>query len=745
MGAVYRARDLELDEIVAIKMIRRAMLAVPGTLERFRQEVKLARKVTSAHVARTFDIGEHDGERFLTMELVEGESMAEERLRTGRVPLARALDLAAQICRGLEAAHAAGVVHRDLKPENVLVGRDGVAKITDFGVAVARADVSAHDGLAGTPAYMAPEQVTGDVVDGRADLYALGVMLFEMLAGELPWKGTSAEALAVARVGSRAPDLGARRPDLPREAADLVCALLAPDREARPRSAREVLALVGRIPRGVERPSFPSEPRTYSGARLRGLRTVAVLPLENGGAEADGYLADGVTDDLVDALSTTRGLRVLGRGAAEERARGAARHDPIALGRALGVEAVVLGAVRRDGEVVEVRARVVSTDDGFQVWASRFRHPLGELVAAGPEVARAVASALGVEPRRRAPLARDPLAVDLYLRARQAYGTFALEGVQRALVLLSEALARFPDDPMLLSGYAMARMTDLAMRPGTEEEVRSALGVAERAKRLAPDLAEPHVALANLHLHAGDGVRAARDARLALSRSPSSADAHLVLGRLVLECSRPLDAIPHFEAASAIDPRIKQAAGELARAHALLGAWNESDAAIERSRSDTEEQPYLYWVNRFRFRMWRCAAEGAPEEGMREVVTAARAGASATHRVVLGFSELVVARDPTLYGERFEQAFGGVGSTPRRRAFLLQLRAEMASHLGRDEDVAGAVVASVAAGLTDLAWLERCPMLARVRDDERVGAARLAVASRAEAALSALAEDDADR
>src|SRR5689334_13182235 len=170
MGVVYRAHDHELEEVVALKVLHRDLMRSPEMLTRFRKEVKLARRVTSPNVARTFDIGEHQGERFLTMELVEGESLAAELEREGVLSTARVFAIAAEVCSGLSAAHAVGVVHRDLKPDNVLLAKDGGVKITDFGIAKARTDATRTQDPTGTPAYMAPEQVIGEgTSDPRVD------------------------------------------------------------------------------------------------------------------------------------------------------------------------------------------------------------------------------------------------------------------------------------------------------------------------------------------------------------------------------------------------------------------------------------------------------------------------------------------------------------------------------------------------------------------------------------------------
>ena len=189
-GTVYRARDTELGEIVALKLLHRDLLRAPGVLDRFRSEVRLSRKVTHKNVARMFDIGEHAGEKFLTMELIEGESLATvmgaDIGQTHALPLSRTIAIATEVCAGLAAAHEVGIVHRDLKPENIMLAKDGRVLITDFGIARMQQQPdkpSAAAEFVGTPAYMSPEQAEGaDKIDARSDLFSLGVMLFERIS-----------------------------------------------------------------------------------------------------------------------------------------------------------------------------------------------------------------------------------------------------------------------------------------------------------------------------------------------------------------------------------------------------------------------------------------------------------------------------------------------------------------------------------------------------------------------------------
>ena len=732
MGAVYRARDLELDELVALKMLRRELVAVPGILERFRQEVKLARKVTSPHVARTFDIGEHEGEKFLTMELVDGESLADEIERAGAMPVARVAAIAADVCNGLAAAHAASVVHRDLKPENVLLGRDGSIKITDFGIATAQADVRSTHGISGTPAYMAPEQVTADAkIDARADIYAFGLMLYEMLTGEIPWKGDSAFAVASARLLAGPPDVRALRPDVPTALAELVLRCMAKDRNERPGDARDLVETLTRLARASEPPAPPlAQPATPLLARPAHVKTIAVLPLRNRGAADDDYLADGLTDDLIDSLSMVRGLRVCSRGAVM-RFKGDGG-DPREIGRALGVNVFVDGSVRRESELLRVSVRLVSVDDAFQLWAKRFDRPASDLLAVSDEVAHAIAGALDVEAAHKPAAARDPAVVDLYLRARHAYFTFGVAGTERAVALFEQALVIAPDDPLILAGAALAQMAFITMHPDMGQGFRKAVTVAERAVAIAPELADGHIALANLRLHDGRDTEAVHEALLAMAAAPSNAEAHCLLGRFYAESGSTAKAVAQLEIAQSLDPRLDLAIAEHARVHALLGEWELAEARLDLMLRNAADSPFVYWGNLFRFRMW----ERNPTKDAR-LIAAANASPGSQKGSIAGLLRLIEGRDASAYEAELDRWLV-LPNSKRRHAFFAQLKAEMAAFKGLAEPCLQAILAADELGLTDVLWIDRCPLFDFVRADPRFAEARAHIAARANAILAAI-------
>jgi TolB-like protein/Tfp pilus assembly protein PilF len=740
MGTVYRARDSELDEIVALKLLRREVMDQSGMLDRFRQEVKLARRVTHRNVARTYDIGESEGDKFLTMEFVEGEARSARLTREGALPARCRDDGGGRDLRGSAGgarggrraprpqagqraprARRAGRGHRLRDRAGALRGRR--AREVTMGLAL------------GTPAYMAPEQVEGATdLDERADIYALGAMLYECVTGERAWSGETIWALAAARLMQPPPDPRVKRPDLPTAAAELVLRCMARRRDDRFASTAQVAAALASMTMPAQR-SRPSVPPLAPAPIDSDAKTVAVLPFQNLGAPGDDYVADGLSDDLLDALSMTPGLRVLARGAVAKY-RGETR-DARNVGRDLRVQVVVDGSVRRAGDMLRVSARVVSVADGFQLWAKRFDRPEKEVLTMSDEAANAIAEALTARrtaPARAAP--SDARAVDLYLRARHAFRRGWREDTKESIALFEQALALAPDDPTILAGYARAQLRrflfDTEASDALEAEVKGRTS-AERALALAPRLGEAHAALANLKWMMGDHVGCARDLREAIRIAPGSQDVNELYGRLLLEAGRPERAVDILAAAAALDSTLDITNGDLMRARVFVGDWTTFDAGLEREPT-TEAQASLHFFLFARLASWR--RDKVAASMLRRQVEKRR---FALHDEVLRI--LGVIETDTLPDDMQQQlAVWGrvIGRARRRPMFFRQLAAEMHAYVREDAATVHAIGEADGLGLIDVTWLDRCPLFAPIRDAPLFVAVRDRIAARAREALDVL-------
>ncbi len=739
MGSVYRARDRELDEIVALKMLNAELIGSEAMLERFRREVKLARRIAHPNVARVHDIGEHAGQRFLTMEFIAGQSLGTKLGREPRLSLGRAVSLALGICAGVSAAHAAGVVHRDLKPDNVMLKDDGQPVVTDFGIArsVQQHDVkqTALGAVVGTPAYMAPEQVEGSSVDERTDVYALGVLLFELLTGRLPFEGDSPYVVAAKRLSEPAPDPRQARADIPDAVARVVLTCLARDPAHRYASVDALAsALAAAAPTELPASASPARASLAPASTLESAeRTVAVLPFTNSGTADDAFVAEGLSEDLIDTLSVTRGLRV--KPLAVAAAVAAANTDPQAAGRELGVEVVVSGSVRRRSDTLRVTARVMTVSDGFQLWAERFDRPASDALVISDEVAKAITRALTVE--SNAPAVRsaptDPLAIELYLRGRADMRKLDHGSFERAMALFREAHDRAPDDATILAAYARACARAWFYGGDLENLGTRARELSAEAVRRAPSSPESLLVRATVAFADADVSEMAEPLLLARRLAPALAEAHELYGRLRVEVGPVEAGLAALRRAHELDPALEGTKFELARTLALLGSWDEAEVVMKQLR---EASPSVLLPVLARFALWGHGRETflsskivQPEErpGPMAFVHATRSALS-TGRVDQAIDAAIA--HASLDSQR-----------PRRFAvFLFQIMAELHAHVGNHPTALVGLQRSVDAGLLDLTWLDHAPTLASLRALDRFAELRAIVAQRAEGARRALGD-----
>ncbi|MBX7081306.1 MAG: protein kinase [Nannocystaceae bacterium] len=731
MGSVHAVLDTQLGERVALKLLEQA--GNDEAVERFRREVRLSRRVTHRNVARIFDIGEAAGRHFLTMELVEGGSL-QAQLCGSPMPLARACALVAQVARGLAAAHEVGVIHRDLKPGNVLVDPRGRAVVTDFGIACALAgDVRlTREGGSwlGTPAYMSPEQVRGDAIEARSDLYALGVMFYELLTAALPFPEDSPVAAAIARLDREPIDATTRVP-LPTPIAALLRSLLSRQPEGRPASALEVAAVLdGFAGDAVEAsPSPTSSPGAASvhaamsptvapapatvASTATVARRVAVLPFRYRGPTDDAYLADALTDELIDLLSRTRGLRVAARSASVAADTSA---DSRGIGRQLGVDVLVEGTVQRAADAVRISARLIEVESGFQTWSDRFDGALVDVFELQDRLAKRIAETLRVQifVSERGP-AVPAEAMELYLRARAAMRRADLggEGPDGSCVLLERALALAPDFRAAIAAAALTseRLWFVpSMLPATDRQARAEVAVA-RALAEASDFPETHLAAARLAMQKADYVAVATEIGQTLAQAPTYAPAHEVLGALQCEAGRPLEGIRRLRLAAELDPTLGRLLVYEARHHEMRGDRDKADLVLAEVDRRVGAHEISVAGLRARIAGWR-----KDFDAMRQIRQAYERVGDAPMFIELLFALALDGSDPAVIFEALRSRIGVL--SPRFRAMVCQLAAEAAALVG-ELDIADEFVGrSADETLVDLEWMEHCPVLAGLRERE---------------------------
>ena len=555
MGEVYRAHDTRLDRDVAVKVLPAAVADDPEALARFEREAKAIAALSHPNVLSIYDVGRERGVSYVVTELLDGDTLR-VRLEGGALPPRKAIAYATQLVDGLAAAHARGIVHRDLKPENVFITRDDRVKLLDFGLALVaevreagpeaktRLDVTRPHTVLGTVGYMSPEQVRGERADARSDLFAFGVVLYEMLTGRQAFAaGSAAETMSAVLRDDPAPLIEGGAP-VPGQLDRLVRRCLEKVPDERFQSARDLsFALATVSATAAEGPS------------------IAVLPFTDLSREGDQeYFCDGLAEELIDALARLDGLRVVARTSSFQfRDKG---HDLRAIGERLRAKTVLEGSVRTAGSRLRVNAQLIDTEDGYHLWSQRYDRTMDDVFAVQDEIAQAVVRKLEIEllGRGDAPLVTpqtDNLeAYNLVLKGRHHLVRLTGAAMDKSLECYRQALALEPDYAQAHAGIAQVQ----AFRPlislaAPHEVMPQAKAEALTALALDETVAEAHFALALVHhWYEWNWADAERTFRRALALGPGDAFARSMWAHVPGLLGRADESVAEARAAARQDP-----------------------------------------------------------------------------------------------------------------------------------------------------------------------------------------------
>ncbi len=642
MATVYLAQDLKHERPVALKVLRPALAMSMGP-DRFRREITTAARLQHPHILSVHDSGETDGLLWYTMPYVRGESLRDRLKRDRRLPLDEALRITSEAGRALDYAHREGVIHRDIKPENILLTLDGDTLVADFGIARALGSPSENRltqaGLAlGTPAYMAPEQATGERgVDARTDQYSLAIVCYEMLVGRPPFEGSTGAAVIARRFTSPIPVVRALRPEVPEPAERALQRAMALDPADRFGSVAEFVRALGAaaastpvtgvpaIPESVVSPPPASVParrpwlipaalalvavlvagalalRRAGGAAggEEGAANIrlAVLPFENLGDSGNAYFADGVADAVRGKLTELGGLQVIARSSSTEY-RGSAK-TPQQIGRELGARYLLTGTVRwaraaNGTSRVEVSPELVDLGAGSAPtsrWQESFDASLTDVFKVQSDIASKVATALDValgageaDALGRTPTA-NLAAYDAYLQGEAIRAASAdLGSLRRAAARYEDAVKRDPVFALAWARLAAARGALYGYGAPDPAVARGAMDALARAQRLAPTAGA--TAMAEYEVQIGlhrDPAAALAAVKPALARAPNDAMLLRVVAAAELSLGRLPSAREHAERAVALDPRSPLAFVTLGDVEARLGRWTEVRATYQRA------------------------------------------------------------------------------------------------------------------------------------------------------------------
>jgi serine/threonine protein kinase/Flp pilus assembly protein TadD len=582
MGVVYKAQDLKLDRRVAIKFLPQHLSTAAESKARFLQEARATAALNHPNILSVYEIDEQGGGMFMVMEYIEGVTLKKyiSNLKSGAgIPVVQAIDWATQIADGLKAAHEKDVVHRDIKPENVMLTSDGKLKIMDFGIAKLKSSsgLTKTGSSIGTLSYMSPEQAQGIAADPRSDIWSLGVVLYEMLTADLPFKAEHEAGLMYLIVNEAPPPTSAMDKKIPRQVDPVVMKMLAKERERRYESMAKVLEALGELKSQITQSSASSK-----------TKSILVLPFGNMSPDKESdYFCDGLTEELIVSLSKLKDIRIIPRSISMQY-KGTGK-DIKMIGRELGCRHILSGNVRKFQDNLRISVELVDVESDEQLWAETYKGKIEDVFDIQEKVSKQIAEALMLKlsPNEKIVLTKrsteNAEAFDYNLRGRNALYRMSKNDMNSAILLFQRAIEL---DARYSSAYAgLGETYGWLFFQCDRKEAYLDMAVDACLKALMYDatLSEAYAALGLAYLGKKENAEALNAGKKAIELDPNNATAYWILGRIYHSTDRDRDSVEMFEKTIGLDPDFYSAYGDLQNVYERLGDTGRSNDMIQQS------------------------------------------------------------------------------------------------------------------------------------------------------------------
>ncbi|MBI3005490.1 MAG: protein kinase [Ignavibacteriales bacterium] len=579
MGVVYKAQDSRLDRFVAVKFLPSHLSGSAENKARFLQEAKATAALNHPNILSVYDVGEHEDSMFLVLELVDGATLSAHiaNLKSGTgVPVKQAIEWLSQIARGLKVAHEKNIIHRDIKPHNIMVTSSNQVKVMDFGLAKMTASSMTKTGSSlGTLSYMSPEQSRGEVADQRSDIWSLGVVFYEMLTADLPFKSEHEAGLLYLIVNEDPPIPSLMDRKIPHQIDALTSKMLAKSRSQRYQNMDEVLRALEDTRRAIE--TVSSQPPT---------KAIAVLPFGNISPDKESdYFSDGLTEELIINLSRLKDIRVVPRTTSMQYK--GTQKEVKAIGRELGTRYILAGSVRKFQDNLRIAVELVDVEADAQLWAETYKGKLSDVFDIQEQVSKQIVDALMVKltPKEQVVLTKRPTlnaqAFDCNLRARDSLYRFTKHSIQIAIELFQKAIeydGRYAD---AYAGMSEAYAHLYQQFERKNEWLDKALESGLKALMYDSSLSEAYSALGLVYLYKKSHNEAVESSQKAIELNPSNHIAHWILGRTHLTTDHSKEAVEYFRKVVELSPDFYAAYGDLILCFDRLGEKEKMNEALK--------------------------------------------------------------------------------------------------------------------------------------------------------------------